>query len=41
VNERISFVAVVASVAQRALDGLSAGRIKNKRFRAYLVEPPR
>lgn len=41
VNERISFVAVVASVARRALDGLSAGRIKNKRFRAYLVKPPR
>jgi len=41
VNERISFVAVVASVANRALDGLSAGRIKNKRFRAYVVKPPR
>ncbi|HET9988660.1 MAG TPA: ATP-dependent RNA helicase DbpA, partial [Kofleriaceae bacterium] len=41
VNERISFVAVVASMAKRALDGLSAGRIKNKRFRAYLVKPPR
>jgi ATP-independent RNA helicase DbpA len=41
VNERISFVAVVASVAERALDGLSAGRIKNRRFRAYLVKPPR
>ncbi|NVB84473.1 MAG: hypothetical protein HOV81_39225 [Kofleriaceae bacterium] len=41
VNERISFVAVVASVAKRAVDGLSAGRIKNKRFRAYLVKPPR
>jgi ATP-independent RNA helicase DbpA len=41
VNDRISFVAVVASVARRALDGLAAGRIKNKRFRAYLVKPPR
>jgi ATP-independent RNA helicase DbpA len=41
VNERISFVAVVASAGQRALDGLAAGRIKNKRFRAYLVKPPR
>jgi ATP-independent RNA helicase DbpA len=41
VNDRISFVAVVASVAKRALDGLAAGRIKNKRFRAYLVKPPR
>ncbi|HEY1555368.1 MAG TPA: ATP-dependent RNA helicase DbpA [Kofleriaceae bacterium] len=41
VNDRISFVAVVAALAKRALDGLSAGRIKNKRFRAYVVEPPR
>jgi ATP-independent RNA helicase DbpA len=41
VNDRISFVAVVASVGRRALDGLAAGRIKNKRFRAYLVKPPR
>jgi ATP-independent RNA helicase DbpA len=41
VNERISFVAVVASAGQRALDGLAAGRIKNKRVRAYLVKPPR
>lgn len=41
VNDRISFVAVVASVASRALDGLAAGRIKNKRFRAYLVKAPR
>ena len=41
VNDRISFVAVTAAVAKRALDGLSAGRIKNKRFRSYLVKPPR
>lgn len=41
VNDRISFVAVVASVERRALDGLAAGRIKNKRFRAYRVNPPR
>ncbi len=41
VTDRISFVAVVASVATRALDGLAAGRIKNKRFRSYLVKPPR
>jgi ATP-independent RNA helicase DbpA len=41
VTDRISFVAVVASVAERALDGLAAGRIKNKRFRSYLVKPPR
>jgi ATP-independent RNA helicase DbpA len=41
VNERISFVAVVAAIAERAVDGLSAGRIKNKRFRAYVVKPPR
>lgn len=41
VNDRISFVAVVASEAKRALDGLAAGKIKNKRFRSYLVKPPR
>lgn len=41
VNDRISFVAVVTSVADRALDGLSAQRIKNKRFRSYRVKPPR
>ncbi len=41
INDRISFVAVVASAARRAVDGLAAGRIKNKRFRAYLVKPPR
>ncbi len=40
VNDRISFVAVVAPVARRALEGLGAGRIKNKRFRSYLVKPP-
>jgi ATP-independent RNA helicase DbpA len=41
VNDRISFVAVAAAVGRRALDGLAAGRIKNKRFRAYEVRPPR
>lgn len=41
INDRISFVAVLASSATRALDGLAAGRIKNKRFRSYLVTPPR
>jgi hypothetical protein len=41
VNDRISFVAVVAAMASTALDGLTNGRIKNKRFRAYLVKPPR
>ncbi len=41
VNDRISFVAVAAAVAPRALDGLAAGRIKNRRFRSYLVKPPR
>ena len=41
VNDRISFGAVVAEVGSRALEGLEAGRIKNKRFRAYLVKPPR
>ena len=40
VNERISFVAVAAAVGKRALDGLAAGRIKNKRFLSYLVKPP-
>jgi ATP-independent RNA helicase DbpA len=40
VNDRISFVAVTATVARRALEGLAGGRIKNKRFRAYLVAPP-
>ena len=33
-------MAVAAAVGARALDGLGAGRIKNKRFRAYLVTPP-
>ena len=41
VNDRISFVAVVPAVARRAVDGLANGRIKNRRFRAYLVKPPR
>ncbi len=41
VNDRISFVAVVAAIGTRALEGLAAGRIKNKRFRSYLVKPPR
>jgi ATP-independent RNA helicase DbpA len=40
VNDRTSFVAVVASAGRRALDGLAAGRIKNKRFRTYLVKAP-
>jgi ATP-independent RNA helicase DbpA len=40
VADQISFVAVAAGVASRALAGLAAGRIKNKRFRSYLVEPP-
>ena len=41
VNERITFVAVLPGVADRALDGLADGRIKNKRFRSYRVKPPR
>ncbi len=41
INDRISFVAVAASIAKRALDGLAEGKIKNKRFRSYLVKPPR
>jgi len=40
VTDRISFVAVTAGVAARVLAGLGAGRIKKKRFRAYLVTPP-
>ena len=41
INDRISFVAVAAGSAQRALAGLDDGRIKNKRFRVYVVKPPR
>jgi len=40
ITDRISFVAVLAGVADRALAGLENGRIKNKRFRAYVVKPP-
>jgi ATP-independent RNA helicase DbpA len=40
VNDRISFVAVTAGVVGRALDGLASGRIKNKRFRSYVVKAP-
>jgi len=40
ITDRISFVAVAAGVAERALDGLVAGKIKNRRFRSYLVIPP-
>jgi ATP-independent RNA helicase DbpA len=40
ITDRISFVAVTAGVVTRALAGLGAGRIKKKRFRAYLVTPP-
>jgi ATP-independent RNA helicase DbpA len=40
ITDRISFVAVAAAVAERALDGLVAGKIKNRRFRSYLVVPP-
>jgi ATP-independent RNA helicase DbpA len=38
--DRISFVAVAAAEGARALAGLEVGRIKNKRFRSYLVKPP-
>ena len=41
ITDRISFVAVAAAHAARALAGLRDGRIKNKRFRSYLVTPPR
>ncbi len=41
VMDRISFVAVTAETGPRAIDGLNAGRIKKKRFRAYQVTAPR
>jgi ATP-independent RNA helicase DbpA len=40
IADRISFVAVTPAVVRRALDGLGQGRIKNKRFRAYVVKTP-
>ncbi|MBS1118482.1 MAG: ATP-dependent helicase DbpA [Deltaproteobacteria bacterium] len=40
ITDRISFVAVAAAAGPRALAGLERGRIKNKRFRSYLVKPP-
>jgi ATP-independent RNA helicase DbpA len=40
ITDRISFVAVAAAHAARALAGLREGRIKNKRFRSYLVTLP-
>jgi ATP-independent RNA helicase DbpA len=40
ITDRISFVAVAAAHASRALAGLRECRIKNKRFRSYLVKPP-
>lgn len=40
ITDRISFVAVAAAHAARALAGLRDGRIKNKRFRSYLVKLP-
>lgn len=40
VMDRISFVALAAAVGPRALTGLNQGRIKKKRFRAYLVTAP-
>jgi ATP-independent RNA helicase DbpA len=41
ITDRISFVAVAAAHAARALAGLRDGRIKNKRFRSYRVVTPR
>jgi ATP-independent RNA helicase DbpA len=41
ITDRISFVAVVAAESARALRGLVDGKIKNRRFRSYLVTPPR
>ncbi len=40
VTDRISFVAVAAAVSEQALAGLAAGKIKNRRFRSYLVLAP-
>ena len=40
VMDRISFVALAAAAGPRALVGLNSGRIKKKRFRAYLVTAP-
>jgi ATP-independent RNA helicase DbpA len=38
--DRISFVAVAVAEGPKALAGINNGRIKNKRFRAYLVTAP-
>jgi len=40
VLDRISFVALAVAAGPRALAGLNRGRIKKKRFRAYLVTAP-
>ena len=40
ITDRISFVAVSAATAARALAGLQDGKIKARRFRCYLVHPP-
>ena len=40
VLDRISFVALAVAAGPRALAGLNSGRIKKKRFRAYLVTAP-
>ncbi len=40
INDRISFVAVTAAQATRALAGLEQGKIKNRRFRSYRVRRP-
>ncbi len=41
ITDQMTFVAVTAEVGARALAGLERGKIKNKRFRSYLVKPPR
>ncbi len=41
ITDQMSFVAVTAEVAARALAGLERGKIKNKRFRSYVLKPPR
>ena len=40
ITDQISFVALSAAAGPRALAGLNQGKIKNRRFRTYLVKPP-
>jgi len=40
-RDQISFVALAAAIAPRAIAGINQGKIKTRRFRAYQVTPPR